>query len=83
MYINICKDIIIKLEDIVGIFEIGQNSKKENIDFMNRLSENKKITDLSDGNIKSLILYTKDGEECGILSNISSSSLGKKKKIIN
>ena len=83
MYINICKDIIIKLDDIVGIFEIGQNSRKDTNEFLERMSENKKIIDVSEGNTKSLILYTKGGEECGILSNISTSSLGKKKKIIN
>ena len=84
MYINICKDIIIKLDDIVGIFDIEQNKKKDALNsIIERIIENKNMKDVSEGNAKSLILYIKNGEEKGILSNISSYSLGKKKKIIN
>lgn len=84
MYINICKDIIIKLDDIVGIFDIEQNKKKDALNsIIERINECKNLKDVSEGNAKSLILYIKDGEEKGILSNISSYSLGKKKKIIN
>ena len=84
MYINISKDIIIKLDDIIGIFDIEGNNKKDYLNsIIERLNEKKSIIDISDGNPKSLVLYKKEGKERGILSNISSYSLGKKKKIIN
>lgn len=84
MYINIGKDIIIKVDDIIGIFDIEGNNKKDYLNsIIERLNEKKSIIDISDGNPKSLILYKKTGNERGILSNISSYSLGKKKKIIN
>lgn len=84
MYINISKDIIIKLDDIIGIFDIEGNNKKEALNLIiKRLNENKTLKDISEGSPKSLILYIKEGKERGILSNISSYSLGKKKKIIN
>lgn len=84
MYINISKDIIIKLDDIIGIFDMEENNKKDALNsIIERLIENKAFKDISDGNAKSLVLYKKEGKERGILSNISSYSLGKKKKIIN
>ena len=84
MYINIGKDIIIKVDDIIGIFDIEGNNKKDYLNsIIERLNEKKSVIDISDGNPKSLILYKKAGNERGILSNISSYSLGKKKKIIN
>ena len=82
MYINICKDIIINSDDIIGIFNIEGKIIK-NSDIINRLCEKKYITDFSNNNAKSLIIYIKNNEQKGILSNISSISLGKKKKIIN
>ncbi len=81
MYINICKDIIIKSEDIIGIFKLDEKVEKYYEELINKLTEKKNIIDYSDGNIKSLILYIKNGEEYGILSNISTFSLGKKKNI--
>ena len=84
MYINISKDIIIKLDDIIGIFDMEENNKKDALNsIIERLIENKAFKDISDGNSKSIVLYKKEGKERGILSNISSYSLGKKKKIIN
>ena len=84
MYINISKDIIIKLDDIIGIFDMEENNKKDALNsIIERLIENKAFKDISDGNPKSIVLYKKEGKERGILSNISSYSLKKKKKIIN
>lgn len=82
MYINICKDMIINSDDIIGIFNIEGKIRK-NSEIIDRLYEKRNITDFSNNNAKSLIIYMKNNKEKGILSNISSISLGKKKKIIN
>jgi len=73
---------ILKSEDIIGIFKL-EEEKDCNKEIIEKLEKNRNIEDLSDGNKKSLILYMKDGVEKGIYSSISSSSLGKKKEIIN
>lgn len=83
MYINICKDIIINLENIIGIFNIEGKVKIVNKELIDKLYEKRNILDISNNNLKSLIIYKQNNEEKGILSNISSISLGKKKKIIN
>ena len=82
MYINICKNVILKSEDIIGIFKVDGEIEK-NQELIEKLEQGRNIEDLSDGNKKSLILYMKDGVEKGIYSSISSASLGKKKEIIN
>jgi len=81
MYINICKNVILRSEDIIGIFKLDGEKKNKNDAIIEKLEENKNIEDLSDGNRKSLIIYMKNGKEKGIYSNISSFSLGKKKEI--
>lgn len=82
MYINICKNVILRSDDIIGIFKLeGEEANNKNL--IEKLEEKRNIEDLSDGNRKSLILYMKNGEEKGIYSSISSASLGKKKEIIN
>ena len=83
MYINICKDIIINLENIIVIFNIVVKMKRINKELIDKLYEKRKILDISNNNLKSFIIYKQNNEEKGILSNISSISLGKKKKIIN
>ena len=53
MYINISKDIIIKLDDIIGIFDMEENNKKDALNsIIERLIENKKIKDIKDGKTK-------------------------------
>ena len=83
MYINISKDIIINLKNIIGIFNVEGKVKKVNKELIDKLYEKRNILDISNNNLKSLIIYEQNNEEKGILSNISSISLGKKKKIIN
>lgn len=83
MYINICKDIIINLENIIGIFNIEGKMKRINKELIDKLYEKRNILDISNNNLRSFIIYKQNNEEKGILSNISSISLGKKKKIIN
>ena len=57
--------------------------KRINKELIDKLYEKRKILDISNNNLKSFIIYKQNNEEKGILSNISSISLGKKKKIIN
>ena len=81
MYINIGKDIIIKKEEIIGIFNIESILQtKEYMEIVETLKLTNRIKDISNGNPKSIILYKKDNQLCGIVSNISSSSIEKKNK---
>ena len=81
MYINIGKDIIIKKEEIIGIFNIESILQtKEYMEIVETLKLTNRIKDISNGNPKSIILYKKDNQLCGIVSNISSSSIGKRNK---
>ena len=41
MYINICKDIIIKSEDIIGIFKLDEKVEKYYEELINKLTEKK------------------------------------------
>ena len=81
MYINIGKDIIIKKEEIIGIFNIESILQtKEYMEIVETLKLTNRIKDISNGNPKSIILYKKENQLCGIVSNISSSSIEKKNK---
>ena len=79
MYLHICKNIIIKTENIIGIFDM--NTIKETQAFQNiyiELKENKQIIDISENNEKSFILTNENKKNKGYISNISVSTLEKR-----
>lgn len=81
MYLHIGKDIILKKEEIIGIFNI--ESILETIEYkiiIDKLREERKIQDISKNETKTLILYKQKNNLCGIISNISSNSIGKRNK---
>lgn len=81
MYLHIGKDIILKKEEIIGIFNI--ESILETIEYkiiIDKLREERKIQDISKNEPKTLILYKQKNNLCGIISNISSNSIGKRNK---
>lgn len=81
MYLHIGKDIILKKEEIIGIFNI--ESILETIEYkiiIEKLREERKIQDISKDDPKTLILYKQKDNLCGIISNISSNSIGKRNK---
>jgi len=79
MYLHIGKDIILKKEKIIGIFNIESILEtKEYQTIIEILEESKRIQDISKGDPKTLILYKEENNLCGIISNISSNSIGKR-----
>ena len=81
MYLHIGKDIILKKEEIIGIFNIESIAEtKEYKIIIDKLKEERKIQDISKEDQKTLILYKKNDNLYGIISNISSNSIGKRNK---
>ena len=81
MYLHIGKDIILKKEEIIGIFNIESIAEtKEYKIIIDKLKEERKIQDISKEDQKTLILYKKNDNLYGIISNVSSNSLGKRNK---
>lgn len=81
MYLHIGKDIVLKKEQIIGMFNVESilETKEFNI-IIEKLKEENSITDISNGEPKTLILYKQRDNLCGVISNVSSNSLGKRNK---
>lgn len=79
MYLHIGKDLIIKKEEIIGIFNIESitETKEFNI-IIESLREKNCIQDISNGEKKTLILYKNSDKLYGVISNISSISIEKR-----
>lgn len=79
MYLHIGKDIILKKEEIIGIFNIESitDTKEFNV-IIETLNAVNRIKDISNGEQKTLILYKKENNLYGIISNVSSNSIGKR-----
>lgn len=79
MYLHIGKDIIIKKDEIIGIFNVESitETKEFNV-IIESLKVTNRMIDISNGEAKTLILYKKENNLCGIISNVSSNSLGKR-----
>ena len=79
MYLHIGKDIAIKSENIVAIFDISSIEKKNSLEnICKNLGISDKIIDVSENNKKTLIITSKNNETKGYISNISSITLGKR-----
>lgn len=75
MYVHIGKDYILNNNNIIGIFDINTLRKTNSYDcILENLSE--KVTDISGGKPKSLILTNKNKKNTGYISNILSSTIG-------
>ena len=79
MYLHIGKDVVIKSENIVAIFDIPSIEKKNSLEkICKNLGISDNIIDVSENNKKSLIVTSKNNETKGYISNISSITLGKR-----
>ena len=79
MYLHICKDTIIKEENIIGIFKLSTiENTKEFEDLKNTYEENNNLIDESNNDKKTFII-TKDK---GYISNISVETLERRAKTI-
>lgn len=81
MYLHIGKDLVLKKEQIIGMFNVESilDTKEFNI-IIEKLKNENSITDISNGEPKTLILYKQKDNLCGVISNVSSNSLGKRNK---
>ena len=79
MFLHIGKDIFIEKKDLICILDIESlkiNDKINNI--IIKLEKEKNIVDISDNNRKTLILVDENNSLKGYISNISSTTLGKR-----
>lgn len=82
MYLHIGKDIMVKKAEIVGIFEYETLKKEKNFQkLFNKIQQEGKIEDISQGNQKTIILLKKQGKIKAYISNISSVTLAKRNMI--
>ena len=77
MYLHIGKECILNTNELIGIFNIEALEKLNSYDY---ILENtvEKIVDISCGKPKSLILVRKDNKNIAYISNILSSTIGKR-----
>lgn len=76
MYLHIGKDIILEIRNVIGIFNIESVIKtKEYQDIIEKLTEQKRLVDFSEGIKKSLVLICENDKLKGYISNISSLTL--------
>ena len=78
MYIVLNKDIIINENNLIGIFNLDKLKNFEN--FIDYLSENSDIINISVGKEKTLIVYKDKDRVKAIISNISANSIKKRNK---
>ena len=78
MYLHVGKNVIIKKENIIGIFDYQEMKKNE---ISNSLLGKVKIINTSDGVEKSIVITKEDNEIRAYISNISSTTLLKRNNI--
>lgn len=79
MYLHAGKDIIIREQDIIGIFDLDKATvKKQGREYLTRKQKENKIINISDELPKSFIVCSSGGEEKVYLSQLSSATLLKR-----
>jgi len=77
MYLHIGKDCVLSTNELIAIFNIEALEKMNSYDYV--LENNvEKIVDISCGNPKSLVLVRKGDKNVAYISNILSSTIGKR-----
>ena len=80
MYLHIGKDLIINNNDIIGIFNIDYIKNTKEYKFMYKsLEDNNNIFRVADVQPKTFILVEKNKNVKGYLTNIGSTTIGKRK----
>lgn len=81
MYIHIGKDLVIRTEEIVGIFNLDYiRNTKEYRNFYKNLEEKKQIINIAENQEKTFILVEKENNIKGYITNIGANTIGKRKK---
>ena len=79
MYLHAGKDIIIREQDIIGIFDLDKATvKKQGREYLTRKQKENKIINISDELPKSFIVCSSGGKEKVYLSQLSSATLLKR-----
>ena len=79
MYLHIGKDKLIDDNNIIAILNIETLKEKENIEnICKNMNFSDNIIDVSENNKKTLILVSENSKAKGYISNISSTTLGKR-----
>ena len=79
MYVHIGKDTVINSENIIVVLDIESLEKNKNLkEVLQNLKISDNIIDVSDGNRKSLVIISKDNKNIGYVTNISTTTLGKR-----
>lgn len=83
MYLHIGKDVIIKNDTIIGIFDLEYiKNTQEYKKMYDELKEKGNIINIADDSKKTFILVEENEVRKGYITNISSSTIGKRKNII-
>ena len=79
MYLHIYKDCVINNNEIIGIFNINNlKESKINIEFLEELSKNDNIKNVSENQEKILILTNKKNKTNGYISNLTINTIKKR-----
>jgi len=79
MFLHIGKDKVIEKKDLICILDIESLKINDKInDIIEKLEQEKNIIDISDNNRKTLVLVKENNSLKGYISNISSTTLGKR-----
>ena len=84
MYIHIGKDIVLNSNNIIGIFNLEFIEKtKEYLRMYNDMLENKNVIDISDNCKKTFILFIENKKLKAYISNISATTIAKRKNFLD
>lgn len=79
MYVHIGNDVNLQDKNIIAILNIGRGNSEKNLkSVLQYLKISDKIIDVSDENKKSLIILEKNKKVKGYITNISSTTIGKR-----
>lgn len=80
MYLHIGKDIVVNQEEIIAIFDLKSiEENNENKEFLEKIKDEENIIDISRGLQKTLVLVKNKELSNWYITNISSSTLYKRK----
>ena len=81
MYLYLGGDVVVKIEDVIGIFDIDTTTvSKISRNYLNNSEKNGRLTYVSYELPKSFVVCSKDNKETVYISQISSATLEKRAK---
>ena len=81
MYLHLGHDTVIKLRDIIGIFDLDKSTiSKQTRDFLSRAEQNGQVINVTSELPKSFVLCSRDNKYVVYISQISTTTLLKRTK---